>query len=138
MQDPSKNPIGTSCVFCKIVANKIPSHKVYEDEQFLAFLSIDPLSPGHTLVIPKKHYRWVWDLPSEASAKEGVPTIEKYFTVVQKIALAQKKAFDTDFVLSKIVGEDVPHAHIWIYPDNKVKGDKKDFTGNAEKIKKFL
>ena len=116
------------CIFCKIVANKIPSHKVYEDEQFLAFLSIDPLSPGHTLVIPKKHSRWVWD----------VPNVGEYFEVARKIAVAEKKAFDTDFVLSKIVGEDVPHAHIWIYPDNKVKGDKKDFTGNAEKIKKFL
>lgn len=116
------------CIFCKIVCNEIPAHKVYEDESFLAFLDINPLSPGHALVIPKKHYRWVWDLPNAG----------KYFEVVQKIAVAQKKAFDTDFVLSKIVGEEVPHAHIWIYPDKNVSGDKKDFSGNLEKIKKYI
>ena len=126
------------CVFCKIVSGSIPSYKIYEDEQFLAFLSIDPLSPGHTLVIPKTHYRWVWDVPASAEAMAGEPNVGEYFEIARKIALAQKKAFDTDFILSKIVGEDVPHAHIWIYPDNKVKGDKKDFAGNAEKIKKFL
>ena len=116
------------CVFCKIIAGKIPANKVYEDENFLAFLSINPLSPGHTLVIPKKHYRWVWDVPNAGD----------FFEVTKKIALAEMKAFETDFVLSKIVGEDVPHAHIWVYPDREVKGDKKDFAGNAEKIRKFL
>ncbi|HRH22649.1 MAG TPA: HIT domain-containing protein [Candidatus Paceibacterota bacterium] len=116
------------CIFCKIIKGEVPSHKVYEDAEFLAFLDRDPLSPGHTLVIPKQHYRWVWDVPQAG----------KYFEVAQKIALAQKKAFQTDFVLSKIVGEEVPHAHIWIYPDRDVAGDKKDFVTNAEKIKKCL
>ena len=101
-------------------------HKVYEDEDFLAFLDIHPQSPGHTQVIPKKHSRWVWDLPEEM--------LGKYFKVVQKIALSQRKAFDTDWILSKIVGDEVPHAHIWVFPNDKVKGDKKDFGGNAEKI----
>jgi histidine triad (HIT) family protein len=116
------------CIFCKIIKGEVPSHKVYEDAEFLAFLDRDPLSPGHTLVIPKQHYRWVWDVPQAG----------KYFEVAQKIALAQKKAFQTDFVLSKIVGEEVPHAHIWVYPDRDVAGDKKDFVTNAEKIKKCL
>ncbi len=116
------------CVFCKIVAGKIPSEKIYEDKDFLAFIDVNPLSPGHALVIPKKHYAWVWDVPNAGD----------FFEVAKKIALAQKKAFETDFVLSKIVGEDVPHAHIWVYPDKNVKGDKKDFSGNAEKIRKFL
>ena len=89
---------------------------------------IYPQSPGHTLVIPKKHYRWVWD----------VPAIGPYFEVAKKIAVAQKKAFNVEMILSKIVGEEVPHAHIWIYPDRNAAGDKKDFAGNAEKIKKFL
>jgi len=113
------------CVFCKIVKGEIPSHKVYEDDNFLAFLDIRPLSPGHTLVIPKKHYRWVWN----------VPEVGEYFEIAKKIALAQGKAFGTDFILSKIVGDEVPHAHIWIYPDVNVKGDKQDFVGNAQKIK---
>jgi histidine triad (HIT) family protein len=113
-----------NCIFCKIVKGEIPSHKVYEDENFLAFLSIEPESPGHTLVIPKEHYRWVW----------GVPNVGEYFEVAKKIALAQQKAFDTDWILSKIVGEEIPHAHIWVFPNDKVKGDKKDFETNAKKI----
>ena len=116
------------CIFCKIVAGEIPCHKVYEDEAFLGFLSIDPSSPGHTLVIPKRHYRWVWD----------VPAVGAYFEAARAVALAQKKAFETDFVLSKIVGEEVPHAHIWVYPGANVAGDKKDFAANAEKIRKAL
>ena len=123
------------CVFCKIIRGEIPSHRVYEDQNFLAFLSIDPESSGHTLIIPKKHYRWVWDLPA---GRQTSLNIGKYFEVAQKIALAQKKAFNTDFVLSKIIGEDVPHAHIWVYPDEKIGGDKKDFVGNAEKIRNNL
>ena len=126
-----------NCVFCKIVRGEIPSYKVYEDNNFLGFLSIDPQSPGHTLVIPKKHYRWVWNVPNAG----------EYFEVAKKIALALQKAFDTDWILSKIVGEEVHHAHIWVYPGMK-DGDttslklrsagKKDFEGNAEKIKSFL
>ncbi len=117
-----------NCIFCKIVKGEIPSYKVYEDENFLAFLDINPQSPGHVQVIPKKHYRWVWD----------VPNVGEYFEVVRKVAKAQQKTFDTDFILSKIVGDEVSHAHIWVYPNKEVRGDPKDFTTNAEKIKKYL
>jgi histidine triad (HIT) family protein len=117
-----------NCIFCKIVRGEIPSYKVYEDENFLAFLDINPNSPGHAQVIPKKHYRWVWDTPNTG----------EYFEVVKKIALAQQKAFETDFILSKIVGDEVEHAHIWVFPNNEVKGDKKDFEGNLKKIKSFI
>lgn len=112
------------CVFCKIVNKELPSSTVYEDNDFLAFLSINPESPGHTIVIPKKHYRWVWDYEN----------IGKYFEIAQKIAFAQRKAFDTDFILSKVVGEEVHHAHIWVFPNSKVEGNKKDFESNAKKI----
>ena len=118
----------TDCIFCKIVAGEIPSHKVYEDENFLAFLDIHPESPGHTQVIPKKHVRWVWDYKNAGG----------YFEVAKKIALAQRKAFNTDFILSKIVGDEVPHAHIWVYPNSEVSGDKNDFESNAEKIRQAL
>lgn len=117
-----------NCIFCKIIKGEIPSHKVYENENFLAFLSIDPVSPGHTLIIPKEHFRWVWDVPNAG----------EYFEVARRVAVAQKKAFDTEMILSKIYGEEVPHAHIWIYPGPDTQGDKKDFTGNAQKIKKNL
>ncbi len=117
-----------NCLFCKIVRGETPSYKIYEDDDFFAFLDIHPQSPGHVQVIPKQHYRFVWDTPNTG----------QYFEVVKKVALAQQKAFDTDWILSKIVGEDVKHAHIWVFPNSNVSGDKMDFTGNAEKIKKFL
>ena len=116
------------CIFCKIVSKEIPAHIVYEDADFMAFLDIHPHTVGHVQVIPKKHYRWVWD----------VPNVGEYFEVARKIALAQQKAFGTEQILSKIVGEEVPHAHIWVFPSNEATGDKKDFAGNAEKIKSNL
>jgi histidine triad (HIT) family protein len=113
------------CIFCKIVRGEIPSTKVYEDDSFLAFLDIRPQSPGHTLVIPKEHYRWVWD----------VPNVGEYFEVVKKIALAQRKAFGTEMIISKVVGEEVPHAHVWIFPDPQTaQGDTKNFEENKQKI----
>jgi histidine triad (HIT) family protein len=113
------------CIFCKIVAGEIPAHKVYEDEKFIAFLDIHPQSPGHTQVIPKTHYRWIWDIPN----------IGEYFEVVRKVAKAQQKAFATDFILSKSIGDEVQHAHIWVFPNDNVSGDKMDFAGNAAKIR---
>lgn len=118
----------TDCIFCKIVAGEIPSHKVYENDNFLAFLDIRPLSPGHTLIIPKEHYRWVWDVPQAGT----------YFEVAQKVALAQKKAFNVDQVCSKIMGDEIHHAHIWVYPRKDTEGVKEDFTGNKEKILRAL
>ncbi len=114
------------CIFCKIVAKTVPSDIVYEDDSFLAFMDIHPQAPGHVQVIPKDHYRYVWDVPNAG----------EYFTVVQKIALAQKAAFNAEIVRSQIYGEEVPHAHIWIWPD--ATGDANDFTGNAEKIRNAI
>jgi len=117
-----------NCVFCKITNKEIAAEIVYEDPEFLGFLDINPQSPGHVQVIPKKHYRWVWD----------VPNVGEYFEIVRKIALAQQKAFETDWILSKIIGDEVPHAHIWVFPNSKVTGNKKDFETNAEKIRNAL
>ena len=118
----------SDCIFCKIVKGEIPAYKVCENDNFLAFLSINPLSPGHTLVIPKIHHRWVWDVLES----------EKYFEIVKKIALAQRKAFNTESIWAHVEGSEVPHAHIWVYPNPEVHGDKKDFDGNAEKIRRNL
>ncbi len=114
----------TSCIFCKIVSREIPAHIVYEDDNFLAFLDIHPHTPGHVQVIPKTHVRWVWDLPN----------IGEYFEVARKLALAERKAFDTEWVMSKIIGDEVPHAHIWVFPNSTVKGEKMDFDGNKKKL----
>ena len=116
----------TDCIFCKIVKGEIPSYKVYEDENFLAFLDINPLAPGHVQVIPKQHYRWVWDVQNAG----------EYFEVARKIARAQKKAFGVDIVRSQIYGEDVEHAHIWVWPETT--GDAKDFETNLKKITSAL
>ncbi|MBI2048747.1 MAG: HIT domain-containing protein [Parcubacteria group bacterium] len=117
------------CVFCKIVAGNVPAEKVYEDETYLAFLDIRPLSAGHTLVIPKAHHRWVWDV-ADAGA---------YFETAKKIALAIKDAFGNDAVHSKIVGDEVHHAHIWVYQDpSTAQGEKTDFKKNAGKIRVAL
>ena len=116
------------CIFCKVVRGELPSYKVYEDENFLAFLDINPRAPGHTQIVPKRHYRWVWD----------VPNIGEYFEVARKIALAQKKAFDTEMILCRVTGEEISHAHVWILPDKTVIGNLKDFEKNAEKIRKEI
>ncbi|MBU6426710.1 HIT family protein [Patescibacteria group bacterium] len=121
--------MSTDCIFCKIANKEIPAHIVYEDDDFIAFLDIHPRAPGHVQVIPKKHYRWVWDLPN--TGKGG---IGDYFAVAQKIARAQQKAFGTDWILSRIVGDEVPHAHIWVFPNPEVDGDKDDFEENKKKI----
>ena len=65
------------CIFCKIVKGEIPCFKVYEDENFLGFLDINPLNPGNSLLIPKEHYRWVID----------VPKFGQYFEIAKKIAI---------------------------------------------------
>ena len=125
----------SNCIFCKIVKGEIPAHKVYEDENFLAFLSIDPREAGHVLVSPKEHYRWVWDLPED---RQVSPNIGEYFEVVRKIAKAQQKAFGVEMIRSQVYGEEVPHAHVWLWPGEPTGEDSKDFEGNAEKIKRAL
>lgn len=122
----------------------------------MAFLDINPVSAGHCQVIPKKHFRWVWDLPSRPRNcvdLAGKPVnfelnISDYFEIVKRVALAQRKAFGTDWVLSKIVGDEIEHAHIWVYPasakvtaskpNSQAKDKAKDFEINADKIKSFL
>ena len=94
------------CVFCKIVKGELPAYKIYEDDNFLAFLDIMPFTDGHTQVIPKKHYRWVWDYPG----------IGQYFKTVRKIVDHYRKTSGQEWVSSVIWGRMVPHAHIQILP----------------------
>lgn len=110
----------TDCVFCKIVKGEIPCYKIYEDKDFLAFLDIAPFTEGHTLVIPKKHYRWVWDLPAArlpaGQDRQVSPNFDQYLKVVHKIVKHYQKAFGDDFVGSIIWGMIVAHAHFQILP----------------------
>jgi histidine triad (HIT) family protein len=124
------------CIFCKIVKHEIPASIVYEDANFMAFLDIRPLSPGHTLVIPKKHYRWVWDLPILGNNNLN---IKEYFGIVAKIAEAQRKAFGVESIWGKVIGEEVPHAHVWVIPNPDITaGDKKNFDLNSQKIRENI
>lgn len=117
------------CPFCKIVAGELPAHLVYEDAAYLAFLDIHPQSPGHVQVVPKTHYRWVWDVDDVAG----------YFGVVRKIARALQHTFGTEEVHMKVMGEEVPHAHVWVFPaPGKGKGDARDFVANARALRAAL
>lgn len=95
------------CIFCKIISGSIPSYKIYEDEQFLAFLDIMPVVPGHTLVVPKKHYRWVHE----------VEEFGEFWKVAQKVARAQLHTLDASTVVFATAGFQVPHAHIHVLPE---------------------
>lgn len=101
------------CLFCKIVAGEIPASKVYEDEQILAFLDISQATPGHTLVIPKEHYRNIFDLdPQVAQALFGqVPGLARRL----KQALGAK-GINVINNSEKVAGQTVFHTHIHLLP----------------------
>jgi len=95
-------------IFEQIIDGTIPCHKIYEDETTLAFLDINPVQPGHTLVIPKQPVEFVWDLDQNAYAN--------LMTTVQKVAQHIRSSLNAEHVGSKIVGVDVPHAHVHLIP----------------------
>ena len=95
-------------LFTKIIKGEIPSHKIYEDDKTLAFLSIYPSVLGHTLVIPKTQVASLWDLASD-----------DYLAVMQttqKVALRLRDVLGVERVGEKVIGIDVPHAHIHLVP----------------------
>ena len=99
------------CIFCKIVNGEIPSYKVYEDDSYLAFLDISQATIGHTLVIPKKHYENIFELPEDS----------KIFQIVTKLSKAVKKATNAQGVNilnnnGEAAGQTVKHFHIHIIP----------------------
>lgn len=98
------------CIFCKIVAGQIPAQKTYEDENFIAFLDIHPKGPGHTLLVPKKHFQWFTDLPDDLYTA--------LFMVAKGLAVALKDQQKADIVKLSIVGTDVPHVHVHLIPFN--------------------
>lgn len=106
------------CIFCQIVSGKISSHKVFENKDFIGFLDISPVISGHTLVIPKKHFRWV----------HQVDEFGKFWEAAQKVAKAQIKALKAETVIFATAGIEVPHAHIHVLPMPK-KGDGEYLPG---------
>ncbi len=98
-------------IFSKIIAGEIPSYKVAENDQFYAFLDINPLVKGHTLVVPKREVDYIYDLTDEELAAMHV--FAKY------VALAIQKAFPCKKVGEAVIGLEVPHAHIHLIPMQK-------------------
>ena len=98
-------------IFSKIIAGEIPSYKVAEDERFYAFLDINPLAKGHTLVVPKREVDYIYDLTDEELAAMHV--------FAKHVALAIQKAFPCKKVGEAVIGLEVPHAHIHLIPMQK-------------------
>ncbi len=97
-------------IFTKIVKGEIPSYKIYEDELTLAFLDIHPVQPGHTLIIPKKQIEFVWDLPDE--------DYRAVMATALKVARHLRDVLGVNYVGERIIGVDVPHAHVQLIPFN--------------------
>ena len=110
-------------IFSKIVAGEIPSYKCAENDRFYAFLDINPLVKGHTLVIPKQEVDYIFDLSDEDLATMHI--------FAKKVALAIGKAFPCKKVGEAVLGLEVPHAHIHLIPMQ----DEKDMIFSNPKLK---
>ncbi len=127
-------------IFSKIAAGEIPSYKVAEDDRHYAFLDINPVAPGHTLVIPKKEIDYIFDLSDEEYASLQL--------FAKKVAAAMKKTLPCKRVGVAVIGMEVPHAHIHLVPINKESDmdftkhklslDTKDMADIAESIAKNI
>lgn len=106
-------PAMDSCIFCKIIAGEVPSAKIYENEDVLAFLDINPVNPGHTLVVPKKHCKNFYETPDDVLAK--------LIAVSKKVTHAMKRGLDADGTNITLnndpaAGQVVEHTHIHVIP----------------------
>ena len=124
-------------IFSKIAAGEIPSYKCAESDKFYAFLDINPLVKGHTLVIPKREVDYIFDLEDDELAEMQV--------FAKKVAIAIKKAFPCVKVGQAVLGLEVPHAHIQLIPmqsekdmlfsNPKLKLSNEEFSEIAAKIR---
>lgn len=99
-------------IFSKIVSGDIPSYKVAENDRFLAFLDINPLAKGHTLVIPKKETDYIFDLDNK--------DYQDLFLFAKKVAVAIDKTIQCERVGIAVIGLEVAHAHIHLVPINGI------------------
>jgi histidine triad (HIT) family protein len=125
-------------IFSKIAAGEIPSYKCAESDKFYAFLDINPLVKGHTLVIPRKEVDYIFDLSDEE--------IAEFQVFAKKVAVALKAAFPCKKVAQVVLGREVPHAHIHLIPmqseadvdfrKEKLQLTEEEFKAIADKIYK--
>jgi histidine triad (HIT) family protein len=116
------------CIFCKIIAGQIPCTKVYEDATCLVFMDINPISPGHTLVVPKKHYEAITEMPAEEAAALYKP--------IPALAAAVKGALKAEALNvlqnnGRAAGQAVDHLHVHLIP--RWAGDGLGFRWPAKK-----
>jgi len=123
-------------LFTKIIKGEVPCHKVYEDEKTFAFLDLYPVNEGHVLVIPKIEIEFVWDLPDDI--------YQALTATTKKLALHMRNSLGVKYIHERIVGTDVPHAHIHLIPFNdkselsdggEVKAEDSELAAIAEKIR---
>lgn len=127
-------------IFSKIAAGEIPCHKIAEDDRFFAFLDINPLVEGHTLVIPKQETDYIFDIDNDQLAALTV--------FAKNVARGIKKAIPCRKVGMAVYGLEVPHAHIHLVPINresdmffgneKLRVTPEELAATAEKIRKEL
>lgn len=101
-------------IFTKIIKGEIPCHKIYEDERTIAFLTIQPFAPAHTLVVPKKQVDQIWDLDDDE--------YQNLMGVVKKVGLHLRKVSGKDRVGVTVKGFDVPHVHVHLVPMSRGEG----------------
>lgn len=124
-------------LFTKIINGEIPCYKIAEDERYFAFLDINPLKAGHTLVVPKLETDYIFDLDDELLA--GLIVFSK------KVAVAVKKAFPCNRIGIAVLGLEIPHVHVHLVPmdtmedvnfrNPKLKFSPEEFKNIAEKIR---
>lgn len=107
------------CLFCKIIAGQVPCDKVYEDDDTLAFLDINPVSPGHTLVVPKQHFANMEDIDDD--------TLAKVITVVKMVGGSIKSGLGVDgYNVTEnndpVAGQVIPHIHFHVIPRSEGDG----------------
>lgn len=98
-------------IFSRIIAGEIPSYKVAEDDKHYAFLDINPVAPGHTLVVPKREVSYIFDLSDDELAQLNI--------FAKKVAKALEKAVSCKRIGVTVIGLEVPHAHIHLIPINQ-------------------
>lgn len=99
-------------IFTKIVQGEIPCHKIAESDDFLAFLDINPLAKGHTLVIPKKEVNYLFDL------EDGL--LSNILLFARKVAKALEAAVPCERIGVTVIGLEVPHAHVHLIPISNI------------------
>lgn len=132
------------CIFCRIVNGKIPCAKVYEDRDTLAFLDIGPVNKGHTLVVPKKHYETLLDMPDEILCAVSKAVKKVSNAVKEGMGMPGFNVMQSNY---RVAGQLVPHYHVHIIPRTETDGLKHWAQGKyaegeaeaaAEKIKGVL